>query len=69
MKAKEIDKESIVRTAKSVVELLMILGIYHIKGKERKKKLSQYKAFMYNEQDGDGWVKSSVYKYQGNYYH
>lgn len=64
-----LDKERIVRTAKSVVELCMILGIYHIFGNARKKKLKQYKSFIYNEQDGDGWVKRSVYKYQGEYYY
>lgn len=64
----KLDKESIIRTAKSVVELCMILGIYQIFGNARKKKLKQYKSFIYNEQDGDGWVKRSVYKYKDDYY-
>jgi hypothetical protein len=65
----KLDKERIVRTAKSVFELCIILGVNHIIGKERKKKLSQYKSFLYNEQDGDGYIKRAVYKYQGDYYY
>jgi hypothetical protein len=64
----KLDKERIVRTAKSVVELCIKLGIHQIFGNSRKKKLKQYKSFMYNEQDGDGWIKRAVYKYQGDYY-
>ena len=65
----ELDKESIVKNSRPVIELAMRLKIFHLDKIDRLKKMKEFIEFMGIEYNFCGFVEFPVYKYQGNYYH
>jgi len=68
MKLTPEQKEAIVSRAEPIGVLINKIGLAHVKGKDRKKKLNEYKSFVYNIWDEGGYIKRPVYKLGNTYY-